>query len=173
MRGRPAACACRRNCWSLSGTAWGATTVGTRAGVSRHAAEGGDRPQHLSQDQRVDASAVRTAGRGRDGGTLGSGDARLGELILPGSGRCGLRGDRLACDEAATPVAVPEAQGEVGEVRAPPGRAPVAVHRPHAPEGAGGQLCVGEGMISNESPARETRTVDSMRGERRRGQGGE
>ena len=103
---------------SFSGTAWDATTAGTRAGVSRHAPERGKRPQHLSQDQRVDASAVRTAGRGRDGGTLGPGDARLGEPILLGSGRCGLRGDRRACDEAATPVAVPEAQGADGEVRA-------------------------------------------------------
>ena len=141
--------------------------------VYRHAPERRGRPQHLPRDQRVDASAVRPAGRGRDRGTLEPGDARLGELLPPGPGSSGLRGARRACDEAAAPVAVPEARGEVGEVRALPGRAPVAVHGPHAPEGTDGQLCVGEGMISNESRAREIRTLGSMSGERKRGQGGD
>ena len=34
------------------------------------------------------------------------------------------------------------------------------------------QLCVGEGMISNESPVPAIRTLGSMRGEGKRGQGG-
>ena len=97
----------------------------------------------------------------------------LGEPLPSGLGRSGLRGTRRAGDEAAAPVAVPEAQGEVGGVRALPGRAPVAVHGPHAPERADGQLCVGEGMISNESPVPAIRTLGSMRGEGKRGQGGD
>ena len=47
--------------------------------IHRHAPERGERPQHLPQAQRVDASAVRTTGRGRDRGTLEPSDARLGE----------------------------------------------------------------------------------------------
>ena len=73
----------------------------------------------------------------------------------------------------AAPVAVPKAQGEVGEVHALLGRAPAPVHGPHAPEAADSELCVGEGMISNGSQVREIRTFGSMSGERKRGQGGE
>ena len=49
---------------------------------------------------------------------------------------------------------------------APFGRVPVAVHGPHVPERAVGQLRVGEGLISNESRVREVRTLSSMNGER-------
>ena len=49
----------------------------------------------------------------------------------------------------------------------------MAGHGAHAPEGAYGQLGVGEGMISHESPVLENRTLGSMSGERKRGQGGE
>ena len=37
--------------------------------------------------------------------------------------------------QATGPVVVSEAHGEVREIRALPGRAPMACHRPHAPEG--------------------------------------
>ena len=67
-------------------------------------------------------------------------------LLLPlALGLSGLR------DETAAPVAVPEPQGAHGEVCALPGRAPMAVDGVHAAEGADGQLCVGEGIISCES----------------------
>ena len=41
------------------------------------------------------------------------------------------------------------------------------------PEGAEAQFLVSEGMISNESRVREIRTLGSMSGERKRGQGGD
>ena len=100
-----------------------------------------------------------------------TGRCSAGRTTSACAGQLRLRGARRAGDEAA-PVAVPEAQGKVGEVRALPGRAPVAGHGPHAPEGADGQLGVGEG-ISNESRVREIRTLGSMSGERKRSQGGE
>lgn len=100
------------------------------------------------------AEAMRT-----DGGTLAQGGARQGEPLLPGLGDSGLR------DEAAEQVAVPEAEGAYGEIPALPGRAPTARHGAHASGGAD--------VISNDSPVREKRTLDSMSGERKRGQGGD
>ena len=145
-----------------------------RAYIDQRAPVRGEPPQHLPQGHRVGASAVRTTGRRRDRRTLQPSDARLGELLplRPGcSGLC-VCADRRAGDEVAAPVAVPEAQGEVGEVHALHGRAPMPVDGPHAPDAADSELCVGEGMISNESRVREIRTFGSMSGERKRGQGG-
>ena len=68
---------------------------------------------------------------------------------------------------------VSEAQGEVREIRALPGREAAGGLRLDTPEGAEAQLRVSEGMISNESRVREIRTLGSMSGERKRGQGGE
>ena len=95
-----------------------------------------------------------------------------GEPLLPGLGRSGLRGTQRAGDEAAAPVALPEAQGEGGGVRALPARAPRAGHGTHVPEGAS-QLCVGESVVSNKSPVRKIHTLGSTSGERKRGQGGD
>ena len=58
---------------------------------------------------------------------------------------------RRSRSQAAAPLAVPEAQCEVGEGRALPGRQAVAELRFGTPEGAEAQLPVSEGMISNES----------------------
>ena len=132
----------------------------------RHAPERGERPQHLPQDQCADGSAVRAAARAGGGGTPEPSTARVGELLLPGPGRSGLRGARRAGDESAAPVAVPEAQGEVREIGALPGREAVGELRPGTPEGAEAQLRVSEGMISNESQVREICTLGSMSGER-------
>ena len=60
-----------------------------------------------------------------------------------------------------------------GGVRALPGREAVAGQRLGTPACAEAQLRVSEGMISNESRVREIRTLGSMSGERKRGQGGE
>ena len=49
------------------------------------------------------------------------GDDRLGELLPTGTSQSGLQGGRRACDQAAAPVAVPQAQGTGREVRAVPG----------------------------------------------------
>ena len=68
---------------------------------------------------------------------------------------------------------VSEAQGEVREIRALPGREAAGGLRLDTPEGAEAQLRVSEGMISNESRVREIRTLGSTSGERKRGQGGE
>ena len=57
---------------------------------------------------------------------------------------------------------MPEAHGAYEEVRALPARAPMAGHGAHVPTGADGQLCVGTGMISNESPVREIHMPDSL-----------
>ena len=57
--------------------------------------------------------------------------------------------------QAVTPVAVPEAQGEVGGRRALPGREAVAGLRFGTPAGAEAQLRVSEGSISNESRVRK------------------
>ena len=53
----------------------------------------------------------------------------------------------------------------MGEIPALPGRAPTARHGSHASGGAD--------VISNNSPVREKRTLGSMSGERKRGQGGD
>ena len=100
-------------------------------------------------------------------------ESRRGELLLSGAGESGLRRRRRAREQAAVPVAVSEAQGEGRERRALPGRGAVAGLRLGRPEGAAAQLRVSEGMISNESRMREIRTLGSMSGERKRGQGGE
>ena len=60
-----------------------------------------------------------------------------------------------------------------GGVRALPGREAVARLWLGTPEDAQAQLRVSEGMVSNESRVREVRTLGSMSGERKRGQGGE
>ena len=49
------------------------------------------------------------------------GDDRMGELLPTGTSQSGLQGCRRACDQAAAPVAVPQAQGTGREVRAVPG----------------------------------------------------
>ena len=46
---------------------------------------------------------------------------RMGELHSTGTSQSGLQGCRRACDQAAAPVAVPQAQGTGREVRAVPG----------------------------------------------------
>ena len=99
--------------------------------------------------------------------------ARVGELLLSGAGETGLRRHRRAREQAAAPVTVSEAQGEVREIRALPGREAVGGLRLGPPEGAEAQLRVSEGMISNESRVREIRTLGSMSGERKRSQGGD
>ena len=67
--------------------------------------------------------------------------------------------------------------GWVGSWRGSPGRRALAGRQPHdGGRNAGrrqAQLRVGESMISSESPVREIRTLGSMSGERKRGQGGE
>ncbi len=70
--------------------------------------------------------------------------------------------------QAAAPVAVSEAQGEVGQIRALPEREAEDRLRPRAPNRADGQLSVGEGMISSESRMLEIGMSGSMSGERRR-----
>ena len=100
-------------------------------------------------------------------------ESRLGELLLSGAGESGLRRRRRAREQAAAPVAVSEAQGEVREIRALPGREAVAGLRLGTPEGAEAQLRVSEGVISNESPMRRIRTLGSVSGERKRGQRGD
>ena len=63
-------------------------------------------------------------------------------------------------------------EGGHREVRALSGRVPMERLGTHAPDSADTQLRVGEGIISNESRAREIRTLGSTSGERKRGQGG-
>ena len=69
------------------------------------------------------------------------------------------------------------AGGWVGSWRRSPGRRALAGHQPRdCGRNAGrwqAQLRVGESMISSESPVREIRTLGSMSGERKRGQGGD
>ena len=69
------------------------------------------------------------------------------------------------------------AGGWVGSWRRSPGRRALAGRQPHdCGRNAGrrqAQLRVGESMISSESPVREIRTLGSMSGERKRGQGGD
>ena len=85
---------------------------------------------------------------------------------MPRSGQS-VRAARVA------PVALPEAQDPCGEVRAMLGRPAMAGHGAHAPEGADGQLCVRDGIISNKNSVRENRTPGSMSGERERDRGGD
>ena len=68
----------------------------------------------VPQDQRVDAPEVRTTRPGNGSEEPEPGDDRLGELLPTGTSQSGLQGCRRACDQAAAPVAVPQAQ----EVRA-------------------------------------------------------
>ena len=75
---------------------------------------------------------------------------------------------RRSRSQAAAPPALPEAQCEVGGVRALSAREAVARLRLGTPESAEAQLLVSEGMISNESRVREIRTLGSMSGERKR-----
>ena len=69
------------------------------------------------------------------------------------------------------------AGGWVGSWRRSPGRRALAGRQPRdCGRNAGrwqAQLRVGESMISSESPVREIRTLGSMSGERKRGQGGD
>ena len=114
--------------------------------------------------------AIRTAGTGTGGGEAEPSAARLGELLPTGAGKSGVPRRGRACDQAAAPVAVPEAQGEVGEIRALPRQeAVIGRPRPRAPCDADGQPSVGEGMISSESRMLEIGTSGSMSGERNRG----
>lgn len=76
-----------------------------------------------------------------------------------------------ADDTAAESVAGPEARGGVREdVRLPGGRSQSGRERWTRRTA---EFCVGEWMISNESPVWEIRTLGSMTGKRKRGQGGD
>ena len=141
--------------------------------LHRHAPEPEQCSERVPQDQRVDAPEVRTTRPGNGSETPEPGDDRLGELLPTGTSQSGLQGCRRACDQAAAPVAVPQAQGTGREVRALPGQAPVGRPGPCPPCAANGELSVGEGMISSESRVRETRMPGSMSGERKRGYGGD
>ena len=66
-------------------------------------------------------------------------------------------------------MAVSEAQGEIGQIRALPEREAEECTRSRAPAIADGQLSVGEGMISSESRMLEIGMSGSMSGERKRG----
>ena len=70
-------------------------------------------------------------------------------------------------------MVLPEAQDPRGEVRALLGRPAMAGDGAHALERVDDQLCVGDGIISNKSPVRESRTPGSMSLERNRGQSGD
>ena len=131
------------------------------------------RAECLPQEQCADGIAVRAGARAGGGGTPEPSAARLGEPPLSGAGESGLRRHRRAREQAAASVAVSEAQGEVREIRALPGREAVGGLRLGTPECAEAQLRVSEGIISNESRVREIRTLGSTSGERKRGQGGE
>ena len=131
------------------------------------------RAECLPQEQCADGIAVRAGTRAGGGGTPEPSAARLGEPLLSGAGESGLRRHRRAREQAAASVAVSEAQGEVREIRALPGREVVGGLRLGTPECAEAQLRVSEGMISNESRVRKIRTLGSMSGERKRVQGGE
>ena len=86
-------------------------------------------------DPRTGACAV-SAARAGGGGTPEPIAARMGELLLSGAGETGLRRHRRAREQAAVPVTVSEAQGEVREIRALPGREAVGGLRLGTPEGA-------------------------------------
>ena len=66
-----------------------------------------------------------------------------------------------------------EAQGTVRKTRALPEGEAADGLRLGTPESPESQLRVSEGMVSNESRVRESRTLGSMSGERNRGQGGD
>ena len=98
-------------------------------------------------------------------------DNGLGELLLPGPSQSGVRSGGPTHDPAAAPMAVPQAQGEVWEIRAIFGHETVGRVRAHSPCSANGQLSVGEAMISSESPTREIRTLGSPSGDWKRSHG--
>ena len=77
--------------------------------------------ERVPQDQRVDAPEVRTTRPGNGSETPEPGDDRMGELLPTGTSQSGLQGGRRARNQAAAPVAVPQAQGTGREVRAVPG----------------------------------------------------
>ena len=160
-RERPARCARQ---WPRSCRSWHPSSVGSSASLRMAATSAlrpprvrhrrlrsgaghpdGARPAGLPNPCRVSACATCRQRPGWCRVPL-TRSCHCDRLQLPlGLGLSGLR------DETAAPVAVPEAQGAHGEVCALPGRARMAVDGVHAAEGADGQLCVGEGMISCES----------------------
>ncbi len=74
--------------------------------------------ERVPQDQRVDATEIRTTGLESRGKAPESSDGRVGKLPPTGTGQSGLPGGGRACDPAATPVAVPQAQGTGRDVSA-------------------------------------------------------
>ena len=130
-------------------------------GGRAHPPEPRERSEHLPQGERGDSEALRSPGTGGRCRAPESADNRLGELLPFGPSQSGLRGGGPTRDPAAAPMAVPHAQGEVRETRAILGREVVGRVPAHSPCSANGQLSVGEGMISSESPMREIRTLGS------------
>ena len=150
---------------------WTQLSPGHGPRLYRHTPEPGKRSAHLPQGERGDRNALRPPGTGGHRRAAEPTNHRLGELLLPGPGQSGVRSGRPTHDPAAASMAVPQAQGEVRETRAILGYDAVGRTQARSPWSANGQLSVGEGMISSESPMREIRTLGSPSGDWKRSHG--
>ena len=122
----------------------------------------GERSEHTPQDRDANGPTVR--GLASRGGCRApqSDDIRMGKLLHTRPGRSGLRSCGYVRGPAAATVVLPEAQGEIREIRAIFQSMAVGGMRPHAPCVDDTTPSVGEGMIPTESRMREIRTSGSM-----------